>query len=102
LIFPPSRITLFLYTTLFRSAEGMNIHFVFMWFFAINGFIYVLYLILSGEWRLVFPNKKSFKESWQVVLHDLHIRKTAPPQKKYKDRKSTRLNSSHVSISYAV
>jgi thiosulfate reductase cytochrome b subunit len=67
----------------FRLAEGMGIHFVFMWFFAINGFIYVLYLIFSGEWRLIVPNKRSLKESWQVVLHDLHLRKTAPPQKKY-------------------
>ncbi|MEP6926840.1 MAG: cytochrome b/b6 domain-containing protein, partial [Ginsengibacter sp.] len=67
----------------FRLAEGMNFHFVFMWLFAINGFVYVLYLIFSGEWRLIFPNKKSLKESFLVVLHDLHIRKTAPPQKKY-------------------
>ena len=66
----------------FRLAEGMSLHFVFMWLFAINGFIYVLYLIFSGEWRLIAPNKKSFKESWLVVLHDLHIRKAAPPQKK--------------------
>src|SRR6476659_9133259 len=29
------------------------------------------------------PNKKSFKEAWQVVLHDLHIKKGLPPQKKY-------------------
>ena len=67
----------------FRLAEGMSLHFVFMWLFAINGFIYVLYLIFSGEWRLIFPNKKSLKESFLVVLHDLHIRKAAPPQKKY-------------------
>ncbi len=67
----------------FRLAEGMSLHFVFMWIFAINGFIYVLYLIFSGEWRLIFPNKKSWKESFQVVLHDLHIKKTGPPQKKY-------------------
>ena len=67
----------------YRLAEGMSLHFVFMWIFAINGFIYVLYLIFSGEWRLIFPNKKSLKESFQVVLHDLHIKKTAPPQKKY-------------------
>ena len=25
------------------------------------------------------PNRKSFKEAWHVLLHDLHIRKTAPP-----------------------
>ncbi|MEP6595908.1 MAG: cytochrome b/b6 domain-containing protein [Ginsengibacter sp.] len=67
----------------FRLAEGMSFHFVFMWLFAINGFIYVLFLIFSGEWRLIVPNKKSFKEAWQVVLHDLHIRKGLPPQKKY-------------------
>jgi len=67
----------------FRLAEGMSFHFVFMWLFAINGFIYVLFLVFSGEWRLIVPNKKSFKEAWQVVLHDLHIRKGLPPQKKY-------------------
>ncbi len=67
----------------FRLAEGMSFHFVFMWLFAINGLLYVLYLIFSGEWRLIFPNKKSLKESWKVVLHDLHIRKGVPPQKKY-------------------
>lgn len=67
----------------FRLAEGMSLHFVFMWLFAINGFIYVLYLIFSGEWRLIVPNRKSLKESWLVVLHDLHIRRTVPPQKKY-------------------
>jgi thiosulfate reductase cytochrome b subunit len=67
----------------FRLAEGMSLHFVFMWFFAINGFIYVLYLIFSGEWRLILPNKRSLKESFLVVLHDLHLRKLLPPQKKY-------------------
>ena len=56
---------------------------MFMWFFAINGFLYVLYLFISGEWRLIFPNRRSLKESWLVVLHDLHLRKGIPPQKKY-------------------
>ena len=67
----------------FRLAEGMNLHFVFMWFFAFNGFIYVLYLIFSGQWRYIFPDKKSFKESLIVVLHDLHLTKKKPVQKKY-------------------
>ncbi|MEO6905321.1 MAG: cytochrome b/b6 domain-containing protein [Ginsengibacter sp.] len=67
----------------FRLAEGMNFHFVFMWLFAINGFIYVLYLIFSGQWRYIFPDKKSFKESLIVVLHDLHLTKKIPTQKKY-------------------
>ena len=67
----------------YRLAEGMGLHFVFMWLFVINGFIYVLYLIFSGEWHAVFPGKKSLKESLLVVLHDLHLRKLLPPQKKY-------------------
>ena len=67
----------------FRLAEGMNYHFVFMWLFAFNGLFYVIYLLYSGQWRLMFPNKNSLKESWQVILHDLHIKKGLPPQKKY-------------------
>lgn len=67
----------------FRLAEGMSFHFVFMWLFALNGLLYVSYLLFSGEWRLIFPNRKSIKESFQVILHDLHIRKGLPPQKKY-------------------
>jgi thiosulfate reductase cytochrome b subunit len=67
----------------YKLAQGMAFHFVFMWLFFINGFLYVLYTIVSGEWRELVPNKHSFKEAWLVVLHDLHLRKTAPPQKKY-------------------
>lgn len=67
----------------FRLAEGMALHFFFMWFFAINGLLYFLYTIISGEWRQLVPNRHSFKEAWQVLLHDLHIRKMLPPQDKY-------------------
>lgn len=66
-----------------RLAEGMAFHFVFMWVFFLNGFFYVLYTIISGQWRYLIPNKHSFKEAWQVLLHDLNIRKTVPPQNKY-------------------
>lgn len=66
-----------------RLAEGMSWHFFFMWFFTINGVAYVLYTCISGEWRKLIPHRKSFKEAWLVLLHDLHIRKTAPPQGKY-------------------
>jgi len=66
-----------------RLAEGMNYHFLFMWFFFINGLLYVAYTIVSGEWRELVPNRRSFKEAWQVLLHDLHIRRMLPPQNKY-------------------
>jgi thiosulfate reductase cytochrome b subunit len=64
-------------------ANGMAWHFVFMWFFFINGFIYVLYTIISGEWRYLVPSRKSFKEALQVTLYDLHLSKFKPPQGKY-------------------
>lgn len=67
----------------FRLAEGMRFHFVFMWLFAINGFIYVLYLIFSKQWKFIFPNKRSFKDAWTVVLHDLHLTKKRPTEVKY-------------------
>lgn len=66
-----------------RLAEGMAFHFLFMWFFILNGILYVLYTLISGEWRNLVPQKTSLKEAWQVLLHDLHLRKTAPPQNKY-------------------
>ena len=66
-----------------RLAEGMAFHFLFMWFFFINGLLYILYTVFSGAWRELLPNKHSFKEAWLVLLHDFHIRKTIPPQKKY-------------------
>jgi thiosulfate reductase cytochrome b subunit len=66
-----------------RLAEGMALHFFFMWFFIINGILYVGYTLFSGEWRYLFPDKNSFKEAFQVVLHDLHLSKYMPPQIKY-------------------
>ena len=67
----------------FRLAQGMAWHFTFMWFFAINGLIYVSYTALSGEWRELAPNRHTFAEAWQVVLHDLGIRKQPLPRRKF-------------------
>src|SRR5690242_1474664 len=67
----------------FHLAEGMAYHFLFMCLFFINGIAYVLYTIISGEWRYLMPKKNSFKEAWFVLLHDLHIRKTAPVFDRY-------------------
>ncbi len=67
----------------FHLAVGMSLHFFFMWFFAVNGLLYALYLIFSGQWRLIVPNRHSLIESMQVLLHDLHIKRGLPPQIKY-------------------
>ncbi len=62
----------------------MALHFVFMWIFIVNGILYVGYTLFSGEWRYLVPTSLSaFRDAWQVVLHDLHLVKEAPPQEKY-------------------
>jgi thiosulfate reductase cytochrome b subunit len=67
-----------------RLADGMALHFFFMWFFAINGVLYVAYTLLSGEWRFLVPQSRTaFRDAWHVLLHDLHLRKEIPPQDKY-------------------
>ena len=64
-------------------ALGMALHFFFAWIFAINGIAYVLYTLVSGEWRFLVPRGESLKEAAQVVLASLHIRKQPTMQKKY-------------------
>jgi thiosulfate reductase cytochrome b subunit len=66
-----------------RLAEGMAWHFLFMWLFAINGVCYVLYTVISGEWRYLVPNRSTLREAIQVVLHDLHLSKTPLPRQKF-------------------
>jgi thiosulfate reductase cytochrome b subunit len=64
-------------------AEGMAWHFFFMWFFALNGLVYVLYTIFSGEWRYLVPNRQSFREAVLVTLHDLGLYKRPLPVRKF-------------------
>jgi thiosulfate reductase cytochrome b subunit len=54
-----------------------------MWFFAINGLLYVLCTVHSGEWRVLLPNLQTPREALQVVLHDLGLRKAPLPRAKF-------------------
>jgi thiosulfate reductase cytochrome b subunit len=71
----------------YRLTTGLGWHFLFMWLFAINGIAYAIYLWLSGEWRVLWPQRRSFADALQVTLYDLHLpfarRKGMPPQGKY-------------------
>lgn len=69
----------------FRLGEGLQLHFFFMWLFAVNGIAYIIYTIASGEWRSIVPLPSSFKRAPKVALHDAHIVKEKPPQGKYND-----------------
>lgn len=79
--FPPNLFTMLNLES--RLAEGMAWHFMFMWFFIINGILYVLYTAISGEWRYLLPNRNSFREAFDVILHDLHLSKKPLPRKKF-------------------
>jgi thiosulfate reductase cytochrome b subunit len=69
----------------YRLAEGLQIHFFFMWLFTANGLAYVIYTCASGEWRSLLPVPASFRRAAIVALHDAHIVKDLPPQGKYND-----------------
>jgi thiosulfate reductase cytochrome b subunit len=72
-----------LFSLPFHLAVGMAWHFFFVWFFAINGIAYVCYLFLSGEWRYLWPDRKSFRDALSVTLYELHLRRERPAQGKY-------------------
>src|SRR3712207_6926132 len=77
----PPRSTLFPYTTLFRSAAGPDTG-------PIGAGVAVLALLLCAGFAVVQPN-----DSRVLVFFGRYTGR---------DRKSTRLNSSHANISYAV
>ncbi len=71
----------------YQLTTGLGWHFLFMWFFAINGIIYAVYLAVSGEWRVLWPRRRSFVDAMWVTLYDLHWpaarRRGLPAQGKY-------------------
>src|SRR3712207_7737830 len=85
----PPRSTLFPYTTLFRSALENQVVFT------------VEDIVLSS--RLVegrFPNYQQLLP--EAYEHELRVSRDELLEVVRRDRKSTRLNSSHANISYAV
>src|SRR5688572_32251652 len=77
---PPPRSTLFPYTTLFRSPEPPRHVLEFG----------IRLLDRDGSW---FESHPADRAGAGMIAHDLRM---------HRDRKSTRLNSSHSQISYAV
>jgi thiosulfate reductase cytochrome b subunit len=67
----------------FRLSEGMAWHFALAWIFTLNGVAYTIFLIVSGQWRHLVPQKNSFSESFKVVLYDIGLYKKPLPPGKY-------------------
>ncbi len=71
----------------YQITTGLGWHFFVMWIFAVNGIAYAIYLAVSGEWRVLWPKRRSFMDAMWVTLYDLHVpaarRRGLPPQGKY-------------------
>src|SRR5690242_21386553 len=87
MIRPPQRSTLFPYTTLFRSVGGT-------WYW--NRYPGCRFDSESYSYGYSFSQELLDEWSWTEQFAP------QPETERYLDRKSTRLNSSHMSISYAV
>ena len=44
-------------------------HLTFAWMFTLTGVAYVLYLIVSGKWRIVILRPREFRGVWPMVRH---------------------------------
>jgi thiosulfate reductase cytochrome b subunit len=71
----------------YQITTGLGWHFFVMWLFAINGIAYAIYLAVTGEWRVLWPKRRSLVDAMWVTLYDLHVpaarRRGLPPQGKY-------------------
>src|SRR3712207_8784033 len=95
----PPRSTLFPYTTLFRSAQGARYLRNRM---AERHFVKYTFLKVDPAWRrLPVAERSEHKREFRAACEDFgadHLLQAFS----LVDRKSTRLNSSHANISYAV
>src|SRR5690554_7176585 len=89
----PPRSTLFPYTTLFRSQRALTV--LKLWLMKETTIYHSSFFCFKTEQH----SKKTKPLLLEVTVFLFLIKKTVI---KEKDRKSTRLNSSHVRISYAV
>jgi thiosulfate reductase cytochrome b subunit len=65
-------------------AGARHLHFGVAWLLALNGLIYILYVISSGEWhRRAFQARRDAVNALQTALYYLRIRKQAPEQGLY-------------------
>src|SRR5437773_8470483 len=93
MLLPPSS-TLFPYTTLFRSAPARDLARPISAEALFMKIVRILFTTdLSAASKEAFPLALELAKAFRAKITCLHV---------FEDRKSTRLNSSHITISYAV
>src|SRR5439155_17373985 len=95
---PPPRSLLFPYTTLFRSCVALHAA---LRLFGVSG-MSLLSIIREMELESLTPCRVSQWRNARLNAKELPDVQKSLERFKLQDRKSTRLNSSHVAISYAV
>src|SRR5262245_62842774 len=88
----PPRSTLFPYTTLFRSSPVKMA----------GAIEYVGDSVARGKWTAVKRDPSAKGKAGEVFIEPATLTTPETGAVHFQDRKSTRLNSSHLGISYAV
>jgi Ni/Fe-hydrogenase b-type cytochrome subunit len=60
-----------------------NWHFAMMWVLVANGFAYLAFIYLHGEWRDLVPRRGDLRDTVQMVRFYLHLRRDHPHQGKH-------------------
>ncbi len=64
-------------------AGARNWHFAMMWVLVVNGFVYLAFIYLHGEWRDLVPRRGIVRDSWEMVRFYVGKRKDHPRQGKH-------------------
>lgn len=64
-------------------AGGLNWHFFLMWPLILNGLLYLIYLLVSGEGKILAFRPRDVPRAVQMQLYYLKLRKDHPPQGKH-------------------
>jgi thiosulfate reductase cytochrome b subunit len=65
-------------------AGARHWHFAIAWFLVLNGAIYLVYIVASGEWRRrIFIPSRDTSNALSMFAYYLRIRKTPPPEDFY-------------------
>jgi len=64
-------------------AGGLNWHFFLMWPLILNGLLYLVYLLVSGEGKILAFRPSDIPRAIQMQLYYFRLRKDHPPQGKH-------------------
>lgn len=72
-----------------RAAQMFDWQAILMWGFVANALLYLLYMLLSGEWRFLLPNRHSLREAVWILGYTFRLTKHHPPTRKFNGLQQT-------------